>query len=134
MRRCLLALPLFVAAALVVALSPDGTPTAGAQPKKDKDKGDAEALAQGQLADKGLKADVWAAAPLMMNPVSFCFDEKGRVYVAETTRFDKGVPDTRGHMYCLDEDLANRPIDDLLAMYKKHKFEGFEKFDDQVRL
>ena len=45
-----------------------------------------------QFADKGLKAEVWAAAPLMMNPVAFCFDEKGRCFVAESTRFDHGVP------------------------------------------
>jgi quinoprotein glucose dehydrogenase len=36
-------------------------------------------------------------------------------------------------MYWLDEDLANRSIDDLLAMYKKHKFTGFEDYADQLR-
>lgn len=133
MRRYLLALPLFVAVALLLVFSPEGAPTAGAQPKKGNP-GDAEALAQVQFAEKSLKVDVWAAAPLMMNPVSFCFDEKGRMYVAETTRFEKGVPDTRGHMKWLDEDLANRSIDDLLAMYKKHKWEGFENYSDQVRV
>ena len=71
---------------------------------------------------------------MMANPVAFCFDEKGRVFVAETTRFEKGVPDTRAHMQWLDEDLANRSIDDLLAMYKKHKYEGFEKYEDSVRI
>ena len=48
-------------------------------------------------------------------------------------RFDNGVPDTRGHMHWLDEDLANRTIADRLAMYKKHKYKGFEKYDDQLR-
>ncbi len=131
MPRYLLALPLFAAGTLFLALSPEGAPNAIAQPKN---KGDAESLAQVQFAEKSLKVDVWAAAPLMANPVAFCFDEKGRVYVAETTRFDKGVPDTRGHMKWLDEDLANRTIDDLLKMYKNHKYEGFEKYDDQVRI
>src|SRR5215218_1620417 len=134
MRRSLVALPLLAAVALLVAVAPVEPPSASAQPKKGKAGGDDEALAQVQLADKGMKVSVWAAAPLMMNPVSFCFDEKGKMYVAETTRFDKGVPDTRGHMYWLDEDLANRSIDDLLAMYKKHKYTGFEKYEDQVRL
>jgi quinoprotein glucose dehydrogenase len=129
MRRCLLALSLLAAVALASAVPPIDP---AEKAKQDKD--NAGALAQVQLADKGLKVDVWAAAPLMMNPVSFCFDEKGRVYVAETTRFEHGVPDTRGHMQWLDEDLANRSIDDLLAMYKKHKFEGFEKYSDQVRV
>ncbi len=133
MPRYIAALALFAAAALALAVPPEGAPGTGAQPKKGKND-DAEALAQVQLAEKGLKVDVWAAAPLMMNPVAFCFDEKGRVFVAETTRFDHGVPDTRGHMQWLDEDLANRTIDDLLAMYKKHKYTGFEKYEDQVRL
>ena len=135
MPRYLAALTLLVAGALLVALTPDGVTTAQAQPKKDKkNKDDAEALAQVQFAEKNLKVDVWAAAPLMMNPVAFCFDEKGKVYVAETTRFEHGVPDTRKHMYWLDEDLANRSIEDLLAMYQRHKFQGYEKYDDQVRV
>ncbi|MBN9122026.1 MAG: HEAT repeat domain-containing protein [Planctomycetes bacterium] len=129
MRRCLLALSLFVAAALAFAVPPTDP---AEKAKRDKD--NAGALAQVRFADKGVKVEVWAAAPLMANPVSFCFDEKGRAFVAETTRFDHGVPDTRGHMKWLDEDLANRSIDDLLAMYKKHKYEGFEKYDDQVRV
>src|SRR5688572_7565685 len=134
MRPSLVALPLLAAIALALALSPVEPPSASAQPKKGKGEDDASALAQVQFADKGMKVSVWAAAPLMMNPVAFCFDEKGRVFVAETTRFDHGVPDTRGHMKWLDEDLANRTIDDLLAMYKKHKYEGFEKYEDQVRV
>ena len=131
MPRYLVAVPLV--AALALTLTPHGAPNAGAQPKKEKT-ADEAAVAQVQTADKSLKVDVWAAAPLMANPVAFCFDEKGRVFVAETTRVDKGVPDTRGHMQWLDEDLANRTIDDLLAMYKKHKYQGFESYSDQVRL
>jgi quinoprotein glucose dehydrogenase len=37
-------------------------------------------------------------------------------------------------MKWLDEDLANRSIDDLLAMYEKHNYKGFEKYADQVRM
>src|SRR5262249_53751307 len=130
MRRYFVAVPLVAAIALLIAFSPNHTPVA-AQPKTPPAE---ESLAQVKLADKGMKVTVWASEPTMANPVSFCFDEKGRVFVAETTRFDHGVPDTRGHMYWLDEDLANRSTDDLLAMYKKHKHQGFERFDDQVRL
>ncbi|QJW96135.1 PVC-type heme-binding CxxCH protein [Frigoriglobus tundricola] len=129
MSRLFVALPLLAFAA-VIAFFPNEQ-QASAQPKQGSD---ADALAQVKLAEKGMRVDVWAAAPLMMNPVSFCFDEKGRVFVAETTRFEHGVPDTRAHMYWLDEDLANRSIDDLLAMYKKHNFKGFEKYEDQVRV
>jgi quinoprotein glucose dehydrogenase len=86
------------------------------------------------LADSKLRVQLWACEPLLANPVAFYFDERGRAFVAETTRFGRGVPDTRSHMYWLDEDLANRSIDDLLAMYKKHNYQGFEKYADQLRL
>ena len=36
--------------------------------------------------DAGLKCELWAAEPLLGNPVSFTQDEKGRWYVAETFR------------------------------------------------
>ena len=129
MPRALLALLLLCVAALA-----SGVPPIDPAEKVKQDKDNAGALAQVQFADKGMKAEIWAAAPLMMNPVAFCFDEKGRVFVAETTRFEHGVPDTRGHMNWLDEDLANRSIDDLLAMYKKHNYKDFEKYSDQVRI
>ena len=136
MYRLVAASSLAAALACAVAFSPDGPSPAIAQQKKNKkEKSSAEeSLALVKLADKGMKVEVWAAEPLLANPVSFCFDNKGRAFVAETTRFDHGVPDTRGHRYWLDEDLANRSIDDLLAMYKKHKYQGFEKYQDQLRL
>ncbi len=81
----------------------------------------------------GTTVSLWAAEPLMANPVAFCFDEQGRAYVAETTRFGNGVPDTRSFMHWLDDDIGARTVDDRLAMYKRHKYGNFEKYDDQVR-
>ncbi|MBX9624319.1 MAG: HEAT repeat domain-containing protein [Gemmataceae bacterium] len=129
--RLVAAVPPFVLAALVAtAVPPEEQQGKGKAPAKGSAE---EALRQVQV-EKGLTVEVWAAEPLLANPVAFCFDEHGRAYVAETTRFDHGVPDTRGHMKWLDEDLANRTTADRLAMYRKHKYEGFEKYDDQVRM
>jgi quinoprotein glucose dehydrogenase len=86
---------------------------------------------------KGIEARVWAAEPLLANPVAFCFDEKGRCYVAETFRLHAGVTDTRGHMSWLDDDLALRTVADRVAMYRKHlkdKFKSYETEHDRVRL
>ncbi len=121
---------LFTTALVATAVPPDQIDGLVTAPGKGSAE---EALLPVQL-EKGLKVGVWAAEPLMMNPVSFAFDEQGRAYVAETTRFNKGVPDTRSHMHWLDEDLANRSTADLLAMYKKHKYQGFEKYSDQLRV
>ena len=36
----------------------------------------------------GLAVELFAAEPLLANPVAFCLDEKGVVYVAETFRHE----------------------------------------------
>jgi quinoprotein glucose dehydrogenase len=133
MSRLLIALPLFAAIALAV-------PPEEAKKKPPAKGSPEEALAQVQV-EKGLKVEVWAAEPLLANAVSFAFDEKGRCFVAETERAGspRGVPDTRNHMYWLDDDLASRTVADRLAMYKreypgKKPYTGFEKYSDQLRL
>lgn len=99
----------------------------GAEPSE------AELAASRVTVPTGMVATLWAAEPLLANPVAMAFDEQGRAYIVETTRFKNGVPDTRDHMQWLDEDLACRSVDDRLAMYRRHKYAGFEKYDDQVR-
>jgi quinoprotein glucose dehydrogenase len=133
MRRWMILVPmLFMLATLVVAVPPIQD-TGGKPPSP----GAVEAASRASVAG-GLKATLWAAEPLMANPVSFCFDGQGRVFVAETTRFKNGVPDTRDHMAWLEEDIASRSVADRLKMYENHKFgakEGnYEKFDDQIRM
>jgi quinoprotein glucose dehydrogenase len=85
----------------------------------------------------GVVGSVWAAEPLLANPVCFCFDEKGRCFVAETFRLHKGVTDNRYNMKWLDDDLASRTIADRVAMYRKFlqdKFPTYETERDRVRL
>ncbi|MGB8170679.1 MAG: PVC-type heme-binding CxxCH protein, partial [Chthoniobacteraceae bacterium] len=62
----------------------------------------------------GLRADVWAAEPLLANPVAFCFDEKGRAFVAETYRRRTSVPDIRKHETLQIENLALRSVEERL--------------------
>jgi quinoprotein glucose dehydrogenase len=103
----------------------------------------AAASREGQQAIKrfqlpqGLQAELFAAEPLLANPVAFCFDEKGRCYVAETFRLHHGVTDNREHMNWLDDDLACRTVADRVAMYRKYlqdKFAAYETDHDRVRL
>ena len=58
-----------------------------------------------------------------------CALERGRCFVVETTRFNNGVPDTRNFMHWLDDDIGARSVADRLAMYERHNYKGFEKFD-----
>src|SRR5437773_853023 len=85
---------------------------------------------------RGLKIELFAAEPMLANPVAFCFDEKGRCFVAETFRIQHGVSDNRDHMSWLDDDLASRTVADRVAMYHKHLKGGFSSYevaDDRVR-
>jgi quinoprotein glucose dehydrogenase len=72
--------------------------------------------------DGGLKCDLWAAEPLLANPVSFTEDEKGRWYVAETFRQERGVEDIRGHGTWLNDDIASTSINDRLWLMRKRVF------------
>jgi quinoprotein glucose dehydrogenase len=133
MHRYFAAGPLVALIALALALAPEETtPSASAQPKKEKAPGD-ETLAQVVLSDKNLKVEVWAAEPLFTNPVCFCFDEKGRCYVVETHRHSDGVPDTRGKPW-LDDDLACRTVADRVALYKKYKYNVHPENSEIVRM
>lgn len=86
----------------------------------------ANAIKQFKVAD-GLKADLWAAEPLLANPVAFATDEKGRWYVAETFRLHAGVSDIRAHMDWLEDELASNSLDSFLAILKNDPKVEFEK-------
>ena len=60
----------------------------------------------------GLQAKLWAAEPMLANPVAFDFDEKGRLFVSETHRYHSSVLDIRNYMGMLELDLAARTIED----------------------
>lgn len=87
---------------------------------------------------EGLKADIWAGAKLLANPVAFTFDEQGRMFVAETYRQGTGVPDNRGHAYSLEDDIAAETIEDRIKKYEKWQIRTplttFTNEAEQVRL
>lgn len=91
-------------------------------------------------APAGFRVDLWAAEPLLGNPVAFCIDERGRLFVAETYRFNRGTEEYRHRPFFLEGDLKNTTLDDRLAMYKQfeRKFPGgmayFSKYSDKIRL
>lgn len=77
--------------------------------------------------DSGLSLDLWAAEPLLANPVAFATDEKGRWFVAETFRLHAGVSDIRAHMNWLEDELASTSLDHFLAILKGDPKVDFEK-------
>ena len=70
-------------------------------------------------APAGFKISLWAAEPMLANPVAFNFDERGRIFVAETYRYRSSVLDIRDYMRILEDELANRNLDDFKAMINR---------------
>src|SRR3954470_21424363 len=68
---------------------------------------------------QGLKASLWAAEPMLANPVAIDFDEKGRLFVSETYRYRTSVLDIRDYMGMLELDLASRSIEDRAALHRQ---------------
>src|SRR5215213_1097789 len=86
---------------------------------------------------KGFKVDLFAAEPLLANPVAFHIDEQGRFFVAETFRLHAGVTDIRGHMDWLDEELAVKTVEERVAYMTRHegkRISEYTKHSDRVRL
>ncbi len=89
-----------------------------------------KAIKKFKIAD-GFKIELFAAEPMLANPVCFCLDNKGRFYVGETFRLYDGVLDMRTHRLWLDDDLASRTVADRLAAMKKNLGESFADYDKQ---
>ena len=68
----------------------------------------------------GFKVDLFAAEPMLANPVAFSIDEKNRFYVAETHRYRSSVLDIRNYMFMLEDDLASRTVEDRAAMSRRN--------------
>ena len=77
------------------------------------------AITQFRVPD-GFKIDLFAAEPQLANPVSFCFDEQGRVYVAETFRYKTSVLDIRDYISMYYDDLASRTVGDRANVLKTY--------------
>ena len=105
---------------LMLALLPAGV--LGAEPGAPSSPDQAAELqnALGKLrVAPGLKAGIFAAEPLIQNPVSFTFDEQGRAYVVETHRRRTSVFDIRNHRDWLDDDLSFRMVADRSNFFRR---------------
>jgi quinoprotein glucose dehydrogenase len=114
-------LVLFVAGASVVSSQTlelhqaDRLPTPVIDPASD----DATLALKRFSLPPGLQAKLWAAEPMLANPVAFDFDEKGRAFISETYRYRSSVLDIRDYMGMLELDLAARTIEDREALHRK---------------
>jgi quinoprotein glucose dehydrogenase len=80
---------------------------------------DPELMAKRLKLAPGLKVELWAKEPEIQNPVAFAFDERGRMFVAECFRRHTSLLDIHMRKEWLDDDLACRKHEDLVAYHQK---------------
>ena len=105
----------------IAAAAPSATPTHGFRSLVTADRTSDPVLApasrEGEIRLKqfrhapGLTVNLWAAEPMLANPVAFSVDEKGRLFTSETYRYRTSVLDIRHYMFMLEDDLASRTIE-----------------------
>lgn len=118
--------------ALLASLAAVAQELGKADTKKSRKMTDGQGALKRMQLPAGLSAELYAEEPLLANPVAFCFDEQGRIYVAETFRLHKGVTDNRSHSNWLDDELAARTVADRVKMYAKYKYRADEA-EDRIR-
>jgi len=85
----------------------------------------------------GLKIELFAAEPMLANPVALRTDNQDRVYVIETFRHTSNVLDIRGHMDWLGDDLACRTVEDRIKLLRRKYGPNVRKLTedtDRIRL
>lgn len=86
---------------------------------------------------EGLKIELWAAEPMLANPVCMRADNRDRIFLVETFRHTSNVLDIRGHMDWLVDDLACRTVEDRIALLRRKYGPNVRKFtydDDRIRM
>ncbi len=126
MTRCLIAL------LLAVRLTP--APAADSAAHGSNESTYVQNLRSGDRPN--LKVEVFANSDDVQNVTAICFDDKGRLYVAESGRWRNGVEDNRDHLYWVMDDLASVSTADRRAMLDKWKERFTEDYftqnDDRV--
>ncbi len=86
----------------------------------------------------GFTCELFAAEPMVGNPVAFTIDHRGRVVVCESYRQETGVTDNRGHdEKWLSADLAAETVADRIRYHREQlgdKAAEYETKDDILRM
>ena len=125
---------------ITLFLAASATPLAAQPPKLPDGTAEATKAIPRFKVPPGFRVDLWAAEPMVGNIVAFHIDDRGRVYTAESYRFNQGTEEYRRQKYFLPDELQNKTVDDRLAMYRKFadrfpgKMDWFSKYADRISL
>lgn len=97
-----------------------------------------ELAMQGFVKPEGWKVSLFAAEPELANPVAMYVDNKGRVFVCESFRQDRGVTDNRKHdREWLLADLSAESVQDRIDYHLRllgTEANEYTAHDDRIRL
>ena len=82
-------------------------------------------------AGTGLVTSEFATTGMIGSAVGISVDDRGRVYVSNTTRRDNGALDIRRHMGWLRDTLASRSVEDKREMIRSRKRDWKKLFEFQ---
>ncbi|MEO5804694.1 MAG: PVC-type heme-binding CxxCH protein, partial [Verrucomicrobiota bacterium] len=80
---------------------------------------DAELSVKKLVVAPGLGVALFAAEPLLQNPVAFSIDERGRFFISETHRYKDSIFDITRQTNWLLSDLSFRQVEDRAAFLQK---------------
>ena len=89
---------------------------------------------------EGFTKQLIATEPQIMDPVAFCFDDKGNILVAESFRQEQGVEDNRSSSFWLNRDIGLQSVESRLRMYqyyadqRKNGMDYYTEYEDRIRL
>lgn len=107
------------------------------EPQIAEASGEAVEAMNGIRIPEGWQIQLFAAEPDVANIVAFDIDHRGRVYVCESYRQNRGVTDNRGHdEQWLLADLAAKTVQDRIDYHKRLLGEAaitYAQHDDRIR-
>lgn len=116
----------------------EGKTTDGTVTFQDAEDYDREAALRigGFTLPNDVEASLFADASQTQNPSAICFDEHGRLYVAEIHRWRAGVQDIRREQPILLDDINNETLQDRLEMYQRDQLRRplsfYTEFEDRI--
>ncbi|HKH94697.1 MAG TPA: HEAT repeat domain-containing protein [Gemmatimonadaceae bacterium] len=67
----------------------------------------------------GLELKLWAPEGMIADPIGIAFDERGRLYVTQTTRTDRDEIDIRAHQDWMVPSITFKDVEDKRAFYQR---------------
>ncbi len=120
------------------ALGQESVPPTPEVPQLAEDSGEATSAIGAFKKPTGWMCELFAAEPMVGNPVAFTIDSQGRILVCESYRQGVGVTDNRSHDDAwLQADLSAMTVADRIAYHRKllkDEVAKYESKDDLIRL